>query len=215
MFKLKEVAQIIIAIILFAFVISFPGVLKDNGRIVEALIFAFIILVASTLAKKITAYYYDSEIEQKTLHWRRWGYYERSQLKKPIPIGILLPFLLVWISWPTGFIKMLTFLQTDIKPTSARIARRRGGLSQRFLEMTEFHSAVICGIGIAASLVLGLTAWVLGYGLLAKFSIYFCVWNMLPLGQLDGSRILFGSKPLWLFLGILTLAGLFCALFII
>jgi len=213
MLKLKEVMQIIIVIILFAFIISFPQILKENNQFIEALVFAFIILAVNILAKKITAYYYDSKIEQKILHWRRWGYYKRSQLKKPIPIGILLPFLLVWISYPTGFIKMLTFLQSEITPTSARVSRRRGGVIQRHLEMTEFHLSVICGIGIVANLVLALVAGIFDYGRLARFSVYFCIWNLLPLGQVDGSKILFGSKLLWLLLAVLSVVGLFCAIF--
>jgi len=38
---------------------------------------------------------------------------------------------------------------------------------------------------------------------LAKFSIFFGIWNLLPLGQLDGTKLFFGTTVLWTFLLIL------------
>lgn len=202
MFKLKEFAHIVIAIVLFAFVISF---LNGFNAFLTALLVAVIILFVNIFSKKLLAYYLEAEIEQGIWHFQRWGYYERSHFKKPKPIGIILPFILVWISYPYGFLKMLTFLQFDIKPTSARAAKRHG--LYRFTQLTEWHIAAIAGIGIFFNLVLAIIAYILGYSDLGKFSIYYALWNLLPLGQLDGCKILFGSKILWFILVILSLIG--------
>jgi hypothetical protein len=210
MFKIKELANILIVIILFAFIISF---LQDLNAFLTALLIAFIIIAVNVLSKKIMASYLDSEIEQKVWQWQRWGYYARSHLKKPIPAGIIFPFILIWISYPIGFLKVLTFLQFDVKPTSARAAKRHG--LYKFTEMTEWHIAAIAGIGIFANLVLAVIAYMLGYSELARFSIYFSVWNLLPVSQLDGSRIFFGSKILWVILAVLSLIGLGYALFLV
>ncbi len=215
MLKLNELINILIAIILFAFVINF---LKDFASFLSALLIAFIILAVNVLSKKLIAYYLEAEIEQKILHFQRWGWYKRSYFKKPIPIGIILPFALVWFSYPAGFLKMLTFLQFDVSPTSGRAAKRHG--LYRFTEMTEWHIASIAGIGIFMNLVLAALAYFLGgyanwIPILGKFSIYYAIWNLLPLGQLDGSKIFFGSIRLWFVLTILSLVGLGYALFII
>lgn len=210
MFKLKELAHIIIVIILFAFIISF---LRGIDAYLIALLIAAIIIFVNILAKKLMARYLDSEIEQKILQWQRWGWYERSKLKKPIPAGIIFPFILIWISYPIGFLKMLTFLQFDVKPTSGRAAKRHG--LYRYSEMTEWHISAIAGTGIFACLVLGIIAYLLGYSDLARYSIYFSIWNLLPLGQLDGTKILFGSKILWTILTVLALIGLGFALLVV
>lgn len=210
MFKLKELAHIFIVILLFAFIISF---LEGINAYLIALLLAAIILFVNILSKKLLAFFLELEIEQKIWHFQRWGLYERSHFKKPIPIGIILPFLLSWISYPIGFIKMLTFLQFEPKPTSARKAKRHG--LYRFSEMTEWHIAAIAGIGIFANLVLAIIAYIAGFPDLARYSIYFSVWNMLPIGQLDGTKILFGSKILWVILTILSLIGLFFAFFLV
>lgn len=210
MFKLKELVQILLIIVLFAFIISF---LERVEAFLVALATAAIIIFVNVITKKLTAYYHESEIEQSILQWQRWGWYERSKLKKPIPMGIILPFLLVWLSYPTGFLKMLTFLQFEVKPSTSRVAKRHG--LYRFSEMTEWHIATIGGMGIFACLVLGVVAYLLGYPDLSRYSIYFAVWNLLPISQLDGTKIFFGSRRLWVALAFLTLIGLFFALFLV
>lgn len=210
MFKIRELIHIALAIILFAFVISF---LQNLSVYLVALLIATVILFVNILAKKLMAYHLDSTIEQKIWHFQRWGFYERSYFKKPIPIGMILPFALVWLSYPSGFFRCLTFLQFDVKPTTARAAKRRG--LYRYSEMTEWHIAAIAAIGIFANLVLAIISYLLNYPILARFSIYYAIWNLLPLSQLDGTKILFGSRILWLTLLILSLIGLFFALFLV
>jgi len=214
MFKLKEAAHLVIVAILFAFVIGIESIVsKDLAAFLVYLLIAFIIIFVSVFAKKLFAYSREIEIEQKILHWRRWGWYERSYFKKSLPAGLILPFVLVWITYPYyGFIKMLTFLQFDPQPTTARAAKRHG--LYRYSELTEWHIAAIAGIGIFASLVLSVFAYIFNFPNLARYSIYYAAWNLLPLGQLDGSKLLFGSRRLWVLLAILVLIGLFYSLFL-
>ena len=211
MFTLKEVVHIAIAIILFAFIINF---LSNSFQ--SALIIAALILIVNVAAKEFAAYFHQATIEHKIWQFQRWGYYERSHLKRPIPAGIIFPFLLLWVSYPYGFLKMLTFIQSDIKATTARVAKKRGGL-YRFSEMSEWHIGLICGAGIFANLILVVIGLLIGDPIsikLADYSIYYVLWNLIPFGQLDGAKIFFGSKVLWPLLAILSLIGLFFILFI-
>lgn len=209
MFKLKEILSLILAIILFGFIISF---LKGMDAFIIALEIAAIIILVSVFAKKLIAYYVGAQIEEKIWQWQRWGWYERSYLKTPWPMGIILPFIMIWISYPYGFLKFLTFLQFDVRATSARTAKKIG--LYRYTEMTEWHIALIAGIGAISTLLLAIIAYFLGYPLLARYSIYFSIWSLVPFGQLDGTKLFFGSRLLWYVLVIISLIGLGYALFL-
>ncbi len=211
MFKLKELMHIILAIILFAFIIWF---FQDENLILPAFIIAAAVILTNIIAKKVAARYFHTEVEMKTWEFQRWGYYQRSQFKKPKPIGIILPFLVVFAS--TGLIKMLTFLQTEITPTIRRTIKKRGGV-RKFAELTEWHNGYILSIGMWFNLGLVLIPLLIFKNPLiidiAKYSIYYAIWNMIPIGKLDGSKILMIDLKWWLFmwfwviiaLGLLTL----------
>src|SRR4030042_4545382 len=197
MIKAKEMVHIILVIILFAFILWF---FQDESLILTSFIIAAVVILTNVVAKKIAARYFHTEAEIKIWEFQRWGYYQRSQFKSPKPIGLILPFLLVFAS-ATGFLKMLTFLQTDITPTIRRVAKKRGGL-QRFYELTEWHNGYIVTIGIIATLCLSLLPYIFGKNDLlvdiAKYGVYYSIWNMIPIGQLDGTKIFFISSNFWL-----------------
>ncbi|OGJ21437.1 hypothetical protein A3K73_09010 [Candidatus Pacearchaeota archaeon RBG_13_36_9] len=199
MIKAKEMVHIILVIILFAFILWF---FQDESLILTSFIIAAVVILTNVVAKKIAARYFHTEAEIKIWEFQRWGYYQRSQFKSPKPIGLILPFLLVFAS-ATGFLKMLTFLQTDITPTIRRVAKKRGGL-QRFYELTEWHNGYIVTIGIIATLCLSLLPYIFGKNDLlvdiAKYGVYYSIWNMIPIGQLDGTKIFFISSKFWLFM---------------
>jgi hypothetical protein len=210
--KSKELFHIILAIILFAFIIWFFG---DSKLILPSFIIAAGVISTNVIAKEIAASYFQTEVEISIWHFKRWGVYTRSQFKKPKPIGIILPFLLVFASMPTGFIKMLTFLQTDINPTIKRISKKRGGLN-RYSEITEWHNGWIVAMGIIANICLCFVPYIFGKTHLpieiAKYSIYYCIWNMFPIGQLDGTKIFFINWKFWIFMWILVAIGLLLVL---
>jgi membrane-associated protease RseP (regulator of RpoE activity) len=210
MLNIKEGAHILIATILFAFVISF---LQPFNQFTFALIVAFIILVFSIGTKKITAYILDADINHKIWLFQRWGYYERSYFPKPIPMGIILPFLGVWLSYPSGILKILTFLQFDVKSKTERVSKRYGNI--RTTEMTDFDISIIAFVGIISCLVLSIIAYFINQPLIAKFSIYYALWNLIPISQLDGTKLFFGSRILWIIAIILTIIATALAIFYI
>ncbi len=162
-------------------------------------------------AKKLTAHYYESEQEEKIWTFQRWGLYERSYFKTPIPIGIILPFLLSILTF--GYVKWFAVTESAVKPTEARAVKRHDIYS--FSEMTEWHLALISASGVASVLVLAPIAYLFNFPELARASVYFATFNLLPLGKLDGSRIFFGSLTLWLILVAVCLIALGYALFLV
>ena len=210
----KEVSHILVAIILFAFIISF---LQGINAFLFGLIIAFIVLAVNIITKELMASSLDAEIESKIWYLQRWGWYDRSHFKKPLPTGVIIPFLLTILSW--GLISCLTFLQTEIKGTVARAAKRRGG-ALRFQEMTEWHVGLIPAIGIVSNLSIALLIYIFFKNIpivlsIAKFSAYYSIWNLLPIGQLDGTKIFFGSRYLWLILAVVSIIFTITAIFFI
>lgn len=207
MLKTKEVISILLAIILFAFVIWF---FKDTRLILPSFVIAAVVILTNIVAKKIAARYFHSEAEVSIWQFQRWGYYQRSHFKTPKPIGLILPFLLVFASAPEGAIKMLTFLQTEITVTIKRISKKRGGLN-RYYELTEWHNGLIVAYGILANVAVVAIPYIFGrYELLldiAKYSIYYAIWNMLPIGQLDGTKVFFINWKFWVFIYALVFVG--------
>jgi len=81
--------------------------------------------------------------------------------------------------------------------------------------MTEEHIGWIAAAGIAANLLFAVVGYLIGFSELARISIYFAFFNMLPLSDLDGNKIFFGSRILWSFLAALVLIGVGYALLLI
>jgi len=208
----KEILIIIISIIVLGFIIALSKDLEDfSTNLLYGFLFVFIILLVNILAKKLIAYYLDSEIEIKLWEIQRFGYRAHWKFKKPIPAGVIFPIIFAVIS--TGYIKWLATLVFDVKASVHRAARRYGIYS--FSEITEYHMALIAGAGIIMNLIVAVIAYLLGYEEFTRLSIYFVFFNMLPISDLDGNKIFFGSLIFWSFLAAISLIAMGYALFLI
>lgn len=213
MLTLKELLAIILMVIILAFSNSF---LKFSlFSFLNSVVFFAIILLFYVGAKKLAASYYESEEETKIWSFQRYGMYERSYLKTPVPIGIILPFILSILS--LGYIKWFAVTESEVKPTSSRAVRRHDYYS--YSEMTEWHLGVISSAGILSMFILSFLAYLINQQELAKLCVYFATFNLIPLGKLDGMKIFFagtGTTPrglrlpiLWTILIILDIVALF------
>ncbi len=207
MLTYKEIISIILAIIILSFSNSFI----NPQLFLKSLIFFSIILTVYIAAKKATAYYLESKEETKIWTFQRYGLYERSYFKKPIPIGIILPFILSFLTF--GYVKWFAVTESEVKPTEARAVKRHDYYS--FTEMTEFHLALISASGIFSCFILSFLSYLLNLSELARLSVYFSSFNLLPIGKLDGSRIFFGSRVLYTILVVIAIIALGYALFLI
>jgi len=203
----KELLALILALVVLAFSNSFTNV----DKFVSSLFMFAIILIIYTTSKKLTAYYYESEEETKIWTFQRYGLYDRSYFKTAIPIGIILPFLLSILTF--GAVPWFAVTMSEVKPTPARAVKRHQIYS--FSEMTEWHLSLISASGILAALILAPVAYILNFPDLARASIFFACFNLVPLGKLDGTRIFFGSVVLWMVLSAIALIALGYALLLI
>lgn len=208
MIKPKELAPILISAIILAFTIS---LLTSLNEYLIALATIFIVLIINVLAKKVAAYYLESEIEIKLWEVKRWGFRAHHYFKKPVPAGALMPIIITILSY--GYLNWFATLVFDVKKKVYRAARRWGLYT--FSEVTEWHTGLIAVWGIAANLIFAVIGYLLGYTDFAKFNIFLSVFNLLPLADLDGNKIFFADTVLWSFLCAIALIFLGYALFLV
>ena len=121
-----------------------------------------------------------------------------------IPIGIVLP--LFFIIFSLGRFKFPVFLTYEARALKTRASKRFGFYS--YIEMTDWHHALIGAAGIVSVLVLSLITYMLplnGVEFLAQLAAYYAFCNMLPISKLDGTQILFGSRIMYVTLAIITI----------
>jgi len=194
----KEPFVIILAAIVLALTVSFKNT-SISYFLFAALSFLIIIFI-NILAKKITAYNFETDITTKFWTWYQFGFRKDMHFKNPVPM-VWLPLLVTLFS--KGLIFWLGILEFDVKARPERASRRHG--LYRFTEVTEWHVAWIAIWGIIANLIFAIAAYIIGFELFAKLSIYFIAWSTIPLGRLDGSKIFYASRALWITIFTITL----------
>ena len=191
MFDEKEVYQIVLAILLMTYLIAFSKLTLYN--ILIAFIFAFFILVPHVIAHKITAINYLANSKFKLLEWRRYWFFEDSTFKYPFPIWLVLPILVAFATLGKVLLFTIESCQIKWKPNK-RIGRW----------YTELQEHEISNIGLAGPLtnlafafIAGIVFSFVSLPLIKEFAIlnaWFAFFCLLPIGGLDGTKILFGGK---------------------
>lgn len=198
----REIIWIIIASLILGFIIEITPELTLSAY---GLLIALIIILTNIISKKIASGYFNIKIEHKIWEFQRFGFYERSKFKKPFPIGLILPFFLAIIS--LGLIKPLTLLQFDAKNLpKKRTLRKRG--SYRYSEINESDLAFTSAFGFWALIILAIIGGIVKQPQLTAYSIYYGLWNLIPISNLDGTKIFFGSLINWILLVIVYVVSL-------
>ncbi len=180
---------------------------KGAQEMIPIILFLLIVIIVNILGKKLTAYFLHANINTRIWHFYRFWFFEKSHLKKPFPIGFFLPLVSSLLS--IGYFVWFAVLEFDAVPLKSRISKSIG--LYRFTELTEFHIGLIAAFGIIFNLVLAVLAYLLDYSFLARLSIYYASFNLLPMSNLDGTKIFFASKNgiLWFILSAI------CAIFLV
>jgi len=208
--EIKEILNELIIILVVAIILGFTVAIPSLSAVPTSIIYFLIILVLNIAAKRIVAYRLEADIKTKFWSWHRFWFTKRAHFKKPIPM-FWLPPLLSFIT--KGYFFWLALIEFDVKPNVARASKRHG--YYRYSDMTEFHIASIAAAGVITSLVLAIISYLLGFEIFTKLNIYFAIWSLIPIGNLDGSKILFGSKGLWFSLLVITVIFLLASFMIL
>ncbi len=126
----------------------------------------------------------------RTFHFGRKAYTIHS-----IPLGIVLSLLVTFFSNGSLF-----FIPVSVYNLVVEKASRIG---RRFYQVTEYEEARIAMMGPLANILLALILKILNFNGIFDDAILinglYAVYNLIPLADLDGSKILYGSKLLYAF----------------
>lgn len=210
MFTKKEIVIILASVLVLAFCVNLITTIE---AFLITLLSVFLVIMLNITAKKAMSYYYEADIEIMLWEMKRYGFKPRQHFKRALPIGLILPILSKLVLYSIKSFFWMASLVFDVKPKPQRAAKRHGFYS--FYEMTEHEIGIIAATGILTNLILAGIAYLINFPELARLSAYYAFFNMLPISNLDGNKILFGNIVMWTFLATLTVIGLFLALFVI
>lgn len=212
MLNKKEILQIALVVIIITLSISLSLEIAENWTKIGGVLLAVsLVILLNIFVKKIVAYKLDSEIEMRI--WETNIKLPGNKNFRNFPIGAFLPIISKIIFFPFKSFVWMASLVFDVKPRIYRGAKRYGLYT--FSEMTEYHLGLIAASGIVVSLISAIVGYFLGFPLFARLSIYYAFFNILPISELDGNRIFFGSLVMWSFLASLVLIGMLFAIFIV
>jgi len=200
----SEVFNILAAIIILTAVFGFSFIIiGDLSALAKVLLFSAIIILVAVFSKKLVAYMLDSDVEHELWKVYRYGWAKSWHFDKPVSAGIILPLILTLFSW--GLLKFSAILTYETRALKARAAKRFGLYS--YTEMTDWHNGIIGASGIVALLLLTVISYFLPTNLeyLAKMATFYAFWNMIPVSNLDGTQIFFGSRILYSILAVITI----------
>lgn len=202
----KEISVVILSSIILALAVSFK-----NPKIIYASALSFlIILTINILTKKIVGYNLETRVRTKFWSWYQYGFRKDSHFRVPIPMAWL-PLIVTLLS--KGMFFWLGILEFDVEAKTERVSKRHG--LYRFTQVTEWHMGLIAAWAIVTNLIAATIAYLMGFELFTKLSIFYVAWSIIPISNLDGSKILFSSKAMWTIFAVIVALFLFVALTIL
>jgi hypothetical protein len=206
--KKTEIKALIISAMILGFVFSFREWGTDKFDLtsgilnwIESLILVLIVLIIHELAHKIVAKTKDASTEykiwsiKKFFFGKKWKFPQKFFGLKinALSLGIIAPIFISLFS--NG---KVIFATTETTKISYNSIERTG---RKFTHLTEFESAIIALAGPLASMFIALLTSLSLPGATKFITINYLIalYAMVPLNSLDGAKIFFGSKILYLF----------------
>lgn len=193
-FEKNEIWVLIISVLIMTFVIGFREFTITS--FISGFLMAAILIAIFVLIQKLAAYFLDCGIIFKLWTFRRYWFKWEDKLDWDFPIFVVFPLLFSVLS--NGVLKWTALMGFDMKTTGKRIAHR-------FYELKEFDLALVGSSGILAVLVFALFLKIFAFNEFASIASWFALLNLVPLGNLNGTKIFFGSKGLWVFLAVFAI----------
>lgn len=212
MFTKKEIFNIASASLVLGVVYSLgaKNILEWQKMILPAIGLVTLVILINAIFKKISAYFFDTKIEIKLWEWKRYGYKPHQRMQKNFPFGFFMPLILKFLS--VGLINWMAALTFEVKGTIYRAARK--WQLYQYSEVTESEMALIAFSGIFMNLVFAVLGYLINAPMFAKLNLLYAFYNTIPLSNLDGSKIFFGEKTLWIFTAIVASLSVVASLII-
>jgi Zn-dependent protease len=197
MFTKKEIINIVI----ISFILGFSLSLVTNLETFTSMfISSLLVILINMVTKKIVAERYDTKIEHHIWEIQKYGFRPLYKFAKPIPLGAILPILVTILS--AGYITWMNGFYFTATPEIYKSSKRRGFYP--YSASSEFHEGLIATWGVVLNLIFGIAGILIGFPVFAKLNFLYAFFNIIPLGKLDGNKILFGEKGLWYVIAIVS-----------
>jgi hypothetical protein len=207
-FNKKEIKSLVGASLILGFIISFTQWGYENFSLslgivnwFRAFILSFIIYLVYLIANKNAAKLHGAKITFKLWDMDRFWFNKGAKFSrvglfgikmKSFKAGIFIPILFSLFS--NGLIKLATIAYTEITEVSAQRA------GKKFKHLTDLEISRIHLAGPFACLLLAIILTPLEtFNTLADLAKLVAIFSFVPFSKLDGSKILFGSLPLYIF----------------
>lgn len=171
-----------------------------------------LVVLLNIFGLKLAAKYYGTEIKMKT--WNSQKFKNANTITKKLFLIYNTPILNVIAALlSNGRIYLTNVLSFDY---------RKEVLGRKFQYLTYFNIAVIVFFGLLFNLILMWVFKVFNFDLGLKISFWFILFNLVPISELYGSKILAGSITFYIFcliffvmnIVLLQFANSFSALFV-
>jgi Zn-dependent protease len=193
MFNRKELMVILLAGIIIGYLYAFSKFTWSSWILLSLL--GFMVVLIHSFGQKFAANMLDASTETKFWTMDRFWFAEVRKFPAPLPAGLILP--LIGIFMTVGWLKFLAI--TTFEATA--LPRLRS-----FSKVTEMQLAMIALSGAIANVLVAFCAFMLGHIDFAMMNLFFALFSMLPISSLDGTKIFFGSRLLWVFSSVFLLS---------
>ena len=191
----KETKTFIIVTIVLTLIFAFNDnkqsfvFLQWFSNFLYTLILVIITLSIHILGIKLASSYFKQDSRFKLWDFTQFLFAEKRHFKKPLPIGIFVSLLITLMSNGAIFFTAISTFQTSHKKT---IGRKFPNISEREIALIGIYS-------LLANLILLIIFKLLGIQQGLLINSWFILWNLLPISDLIGSQIFFGSRTLYFF----------------
>lgn len=198
MLNKKEILIFILAALVMGYALSFKGFSWLLWPKMAGL--SLLIILVHSAGQKLSAKAFHCSTESKLWTFTQYWFTKRAYFKKPFPAWLFVPLLLTFAS--LGYIKWLALTTFEVTALPSRAAKG-------FARVTEWHLALIAAAGLFFNIFLAFFSQLLGFHFFAALNLYFVLFNLLPISTLDGTKVFFGSRLLWIFSVVFAIALLF------
>lgn len=204
---IKEFLSLIIGAAVLGFIFSFRewgyGSLNTDlglSNLIRASILSLIVLLIYQISHKLIARKF--ELNSRFTLWsiKRFWFTKSAKFKetkvfginlKSIKMGVIIPLLFAFLT--NGVIKFAAIGTSETSPKKGR------NVGREYKHISEYEEALIHLVGPLACLLLALIFKQFpGFDKLVEISYTLALFSIIPFSGLDGSKIFFGSLPLYI-----------------
>jgi len=203
MFTKKELKSVVLSILVLAFIFGF-----DDGEAIFSashwfanftamLIFVTIAFLVHILVQKRYAEEIDCKSEYKLWKIGKIGLKAKSKLPFTVPFGIFWAIILVFMSAGKFFFTALGYVEIEEK--LARLGRKMQIVSQYEIAKGALLGSLANVALIIIFSVINKMSLGVDFTNFININLWIVLFNMIPIPPLEGGKIFFGSRKLYVF----------------